>query len=200
MSDNLKQQTEEQEQANPADNEPMPDTVAAEGDGATEATEQVSDAWENERTELTEKLQATLDEHDRLASMYRRLRADFDNFRRRKNVEVEILKSTAASGMVTDLLPVIDNLERAVESASESEGPLAQGVRLVLRQLGEVLENHGVEVIASVGELFDPQCHEAVGQVAAEGDVQPGTIVDEVLKGYRMGERVLRPSMVRVVG
>lgn len=170
---------------------------------ATDESEAADETAEAERTPeewaaLEGELEAARAEQDRLASMYRRLRADFDNFKRRKEAEAVRLKETATADFILELLPVVDNLERAADAAGAGEGPLAEGVRLVLRQIHQVLEGAGVQVIPSVGQPFDPNVHEAVGQVPREEGVEAGTVVDEVLKGYRMGERVLRASMVRV--
>lgn len=167
--------------------------TAAEGDEVIEP-ERTPEQW----AALEQDLAAARAEQERLAAMYTRLRADFDNFKRRKESEVVRLKETATADFIIELLPVIDNLERAVDAAGEGEGPLAEGVRLVLRQVHQVLEGAGVQVISSVGQPFDPNVHEAVGQVPRAEGVESGTVVDEVLKGYRMGERVLRASMVRV--
>lgn len=156
--------------------------------------------WQAEYEKLSEELAVVTAEQNRIASAYTRLRADFENFRRRKNQEMDTISKKAVADFVRQLLPVIDNLERAVAAADEDEGALAEGVRLVLRQIMELLQAHGIEPIESVGQPFDPTWHEAVEQVTEAGDVEPGTVIDELQKGYRMGDLLLRPSMVRVAG
>lgn len=199
MSDDVKQRVSETDPASAEEETPLTEETQEEP-RSREQSEASDEFTAEQRAELEASLQAALEEQDRLASMYRRLRADFDNYKRRSSEETERLKKSATFDFILELLPVVDNLERAEGAASESEGPLAEGVRLVLRQLHQVLEEAGVQVIPTVGEPFNPQYHEAVGQVPAEDGVEEGTIVDEVLKGYRMGDRVLRPSMVRVAG
>ncbi|NLN27714.1 MAG: nucleotide exchange factor GrpE [Firmicutes bacterium] len=168
----------------------------ADGSGAEEAAPSVRTP--EEWAELEQRLEEAQAERERMVALYQRLRADFDNYKRRKESEAAVLKETATADFIIELLPVVDNLERAADAAGDGEGPLAEGVRLVLRQLREVLEGAGVEVIPSVGHPFDPTVHEAVGQVPGGDGIESGTVVDELLKGYRMGERILRASMVRV--
>src|SRR5690606_28991512 len=144
---------------------PEPD---AEGERVEEEPES---SWAQERARLEAELQAALDEQKRILAMYMRLRADFDNYKRRSAEEMEKLKQTAASDFIIELLPAIDNLERAVEAAGDGEGPLAEGVRLVLRQVHQTLAKAGVEPLPGVGGPFDPQLHEAVAQVPCEGGV-----------------------------
>lgn len=186
---------QEQEKHSVPEEELVGTNPADEGDDAEKELD-----WEQESNNLRTELQSATREHERLASMYSRLRADFDNFRRRKDQEIASLKTTASANLIQSLLPIVDNLERAVASAGEGEGPLAEGVRLVLRQFMQALHDHGVEPIVSIGQPFDPNFHEAVDRVDDLDDVEAGTIVDELQKGYRMGDLVLRPSIVRVAG
>lgn len=176
-------------------NEDVPTNEAADHEASTSEA-----GWVDERAQLTAQLEEAMAEQERYASMYSRLRADFDNFRRRKIQEMDTVRSTATADVVQGLLPIVDNLERAVTSADESEGALAEGVRLVLRQFIQSLAACGVEPILSVGQPFDPEFHEAVERVESTTEVQSGTVVDELQKGYRMGDIVLRPSVVRVAG
>lgn len=199
MSDNVQQEQEHTEPAHGPDANATTETPNEANEQDNPTTEPSAGDWEAESRRLTAELETATKEHDKLAALYSRLRADFDNFRRRKEQETEVLKTTAASDFVKRLLPTVDNLERAVASAGEGEGPLAEGVRLVLRQFMQVLDDYGVQPIASVGQPFDPTYHEAVDRVE-DSDAEAGTIVDELQKGYRMGDMVLRPSMVRVAG
>lgn len=155
------------------------------------------EAYEQHIAQLEDKLNQLEGERQKLATAYARLRADLENVTRRKNEEIERLKETAAADLAKQLLPVVDNLERAAQSASDSEGALADGVRLVLRQFFDVFEAVGIQPVPGVGEQFDPKYHEAIEQVAVE-NAETGTIIDELQRGYCLGDTVLRPSMVRV--
>lgn len=128
-----------------------------------------------------------------------RLKAEFENYRKRVAREQEDAERRAGQRIVSEILPAIDNLERALAHAEESgEGPeLASGVRMVLQQLLDVLAKEGVEPIDPKGAPFDPHAHQAVGQ-AHDPEVPDGTVVEVYLKGYRMYGRVLRPAMVVV--
>jgi molecular chaperone GrpE len=130
-----------------------------------------------------------------------RLQADFDNFRKRTLRERQEALSYGHELVVKDLLPVVDNLERAIEHASASTGAdfegMLQGVELVRRELLAVLAKHGVSTIEAEGEVFDPNLHEALAQM--EDDKVPAGRVGRMLqKGYRLRDRLLRPARVMV--
>ena len=123
--------------------------------------------------------------------------AEFDNFKKRSQKEREGMYNSLISDIITSLLPVIDNLEKAVEAKTEDES-YKQGVELVLKQFKDVLTANGVqEIDASVGQIFDPELHEAVATVEDEnlGEKQ---IKEEYRKGYKIGTKVIRHSMVVV--
>ncbi len=129
---------------------------------------------------------------------YLRLAADFDNFRRRKNQELSDRSRYASEAAASALLPVLDNLRRAVAHAPEAgTEEFLSGLQLVVREFEGALEKLGVVPIDSVGEPFDPALHEAIGSVE-DGDVDVDTVADEVQRGYRLHDRVLRPALVRV--
>lgn len=132
------------------------------------------------------------DQEDRL----KRLMAEFDNFKKRSSKEREGLYNSLISDIVTSLLPVIDNLEKAVSAKTEDEA-YKQGVELVLKQFKEVLTANGVQEIEAVGTPFDPEVHEAVGMVTDE-TLGEKTIKEEYRKGYKIGSKVIRHSMVVV--
>ncbi len=128
-----------------------------------------------------------------------RLQADFDNYRRRTQREKEDLAEYASQKLVTSILPIIDNFERAVAvqaTGVESKGIL-QGVQMIQRQMMELLQREGLAEMNAQGQPFDPNFHEAVMQVPAEG-VEDNTVVDVLQKGYCLKDRVIRPAMVRV--
>lgn len=129
-----------------------------------------------------------------------RLQADFDNFRRRTRQERDELSAMVTQNLIRDLLPVIDNFERAlVSKPAEDPSGFATGVEMIFRQFSALLDKRGVSAIATVGELFDPARHEAVLRVE-DADKPEGTIVEELQKGYQAGGKVIRPAMVKVSG
>lgn len=147
-------------------------------------------------SEAASELQRQRDDYyDRLL----RTTAEFDNYRKRVERERQTLAEATAASVVEDLLPVMDDLERAlqVEAGSEAGESYRRGVELIQRQLDEILRRRGVEPIEAVGADFDPHLHEAVTYDAVEGR-RDGEVVEEFRKGYRLGDRLLRPSMVRV--
>ena len=126
-----------------------------------------------------------------------RERADLENVKRRSAREKADLAKFASEGVLRDLLPVVDNLERAVAHAEDQNDPLLSGVKLVLKSLQDVLERHGVTRVKARGSLFDPTQHEAMAQVESAVH-EPNAVVDEHQAGYRLHDRLLRPAMVTV--
>lgn len=129
---------------------------------------------------------------------YLRLAADFDNFRKRTRRDAEQQAATEKESFIQDLLPILDNLERALacEGASSS-AQLHQGVEMTLKQLGGLLHRHGIEVVEALGQPFDPHRHEAVA--VGHDPRRPDRIVLEVVqRGYRRGDKVFRPAKVIV--
>ena len=129
---------------------------------------------------------------------YRRLQADFENFKRRTLVEKEELSGFVARSIVLKMLPVLDNFERAVDSKSDQES-FSTGVEMILKQLQAVFENLGVQKIDALDYQFDPNLHEAVMKIQ-DSDKAEGTIINEVQKGYILNGKVIRHSMVNVAG
>jgi molecular chaperone GrpE len=128
-----------------------------------------------------------------------RTAADFDNYRKRSRRELEEATASGREGLLRDLLPVFDNLERAtahVDKASDTQA-LANGIDMVVRQFRDTLKKLGIERIVTLGQPFDPAVHEAIQQVET-ADVTAGSIAAEVQAGYRFGERLVRPAMVVV--
>src|SRR5688572_8428993 len=136
-------------------------------------------------------------ERDEYLDLARRAQADFENYRKRAAKEAAAAGQRAKSGLVRELLPVVDNLERALASARDDEQHLAEGVRLVHSELIAVLERNGVEQFDPRGERFDPGEHEALSMRAEDG-AESGTVLDVVEKGYRANGSVLRPARVVV--
>lgn len=130
-----------------------------------------------------------------------RLHADFDNYRKRVQKEKEDWFNYAALGLIEKLLPVVDNLERALDAINredEETKNLFSGVALIYRQFMEILEKEGLNHIKALGEVFDPQFHEAITQEPAEEGQEDNQITEEFLKGYCFRDRVVRPTMVKV--
>jgi molecular chaperone GrpE len=136
-------------------------------------------------------------ERDEYLDLARRAQADFENYRKRAAKEAALAGQRAKSGLVRELLPVVDNLERALASAGDDEQHLAEGVRLVHSELIAVLERNGVEQFDPRGERFDPGEHEALSMRSEDG-AESGTVLDVVEKGYRANGSVLRPARVVV--
>ena len=125
-----------------------------------------------------------------------RLKADFDNYRRRTAQDQARWSEAAVGAFVVQLLPVVDNLERAAAAGGDGEA-VRRGVELTLRQLAAVLADAGVTPLEAVGQPFDPALHEAVARGPAAGSA-PGSVAEEYRKGYLLKGQVLRPAMVRV--
>lgn len=156
------------------------------------------DADEAEALEPSE-LDVTTAERDRLKDQLLRTAADFDNFRKRSRKEVEQAEFRGGERMLRELLPVIDNLERAVGAASSASDVTAvlEGVQMVLKLFADTATKIGLERVASVGERFDPNVHDAFQQVETD-EHPPGTVMTEYQPGYRLGDKLLRPAMVVV--
>lgn len=146
-------------------------------------------------------LEEALAEAARLKDQLLRTAADFDNFRKRSRREVADAERKGRDGLLKELLPVFDNLERATALGSAADGGdvrgILDGIELVSRQFRDTLQRLGVERIKTVGEAFDPAYHEAIQQLETN-DVPPGAVAHEVQSGYREGERVIRPALVVV--
>jgi len=173
--------------------EPAPELeAAAEDRPAAEDPLEVEDPPEAE-----DPLAVAQRERDEYLALAQRTQADFENWRKRAAKEAALASRRAKSGLAGELLGVVDNLERALESATDGEGDLAVGVRLVHSELISVLGRHGIEPFDPSGERFDPALHEALATRAEEGS-DPGLVLDVVEKGYRLADSVLRPARVVV--
>jgi len=125
---------------------------------------------------------------------YLRLSADFDNFRKRSARDAESRATRAKEALACEVLEVVDNLERAL--AVEDEGSLQEGLQQIHKLTSRILENHGITPIEALNSPFDPRHHEALAHVPSEA--KEGIVIDEITKGYRMGENVIRCSRVAV--
>lgn len=150
---------------------------------------------DNLRQELAAKELEAKTNYDR----FLRQVAEFDNLKKRSARERDEISRFANEALIKDLLPVVDNLERAVAHASGGGNgkPLVEGVEMVLKGLLDVLAKHGVTQVSAVGQPFDPSKHEAMAQVESE-HVKPNSVVEELHKGYTLRDRLLRPALVSV--
>ena len=145
-----------------------------------------------------DEVRALRQERDELQDRLLRSAAEFDNYRKRTDRERRELSEAVSADLIRDLLPVADDLERALAAASDSpDATLRAGVELIHRQLLEALRRRGAEAFASVGEDFDPTWHEALSSEPADGR-RDGEIVQEIRRGYRIGSRLIRPALVKV--
>ena len=169
--------------------EDMP--AEGEGPGDSSKVEQDLDA-----------LAAAEQQRDEYLELAKRAQADFENYRKRMSAEVLAANGRGKGEVLAAVVPVLDDLERALQAAGldpegDSEDGLAHGVLLVFRSLREALVRNGIETVDPAGDKFDPQLHEALSAQPAEG-VESGTVVDVIQKGYRLGDRLIRPARVVV--
>ena len=170
------------------------------GDNKEELINQTSEAGETadgDAEDLKLKLDAALEEASLLRDEASRAKADFYNYRTRMERDRAKDRILAAEGAVLDLLPVLDNFERALEAENDKESSMYKGVLMVKKQLFEALKNMGLRLIETSG-AFDPSVHEAVMMVDVESDDEDGTVTEVLHKGYILGEKVLRAAKVKV--
>ena len=165
--------------------------------GEMEPADAAMDAVDDATAERVERdlREALLDGENRFV----RLAADFENYKRRKTQELMDSRRYASEDAARTMLPVLDNLRRAVEHAPEggAEDFFVNGLHLVVREFEAALERLGVEPVPAVGEPFDPAIHEAIGGEESD-DVERDTVIAELVPGYRLHDRLLRPAVVRV--
>lgn len=167
----------------------------------TEVTETEEEVVEEKTAEelLQEKVDKLEEELKQSEDKYLRLYAEFENFKRRKNKEIETNNVYKSQKVITEILPSLDNLERAlqVESDNEEIKSLLKGVEMVYEGLLNVLKSEGVELIETENAQFDPNYHHAVMQ-DEDSEKESGAILDTFQKGYKLKDRVIRPAMVKV--
>lgn len=161
--------------------------------------EEVTESPSSEFIELQNRIAALEAELEEKENRYLRLQADFENSRRRARLDYEAAQKYRSQSLITDLLPVLDNFERAlnVETDIEQTKSLLQGMEMIQRSLLDALKKEGIEPIEAQGKEFDPNFHQAVMQVAEEG-YESNIVVEEFQKGYLLKDRVIRPAMVKV--
>ena len=164
-----------------------------EKDVKTESTETV-DAQVDESVQKLEKLQT---EYDALNDKYMRILAEYDNFRKRSQKDIESRVSYTKTDMLSKILPVIDNFERAALNADADFDGYRKGIEMTVNQFIEILSSMGVESFGAVGETFDPNFHNGVMHVE-DDSFDENVIVDVFMKGYKIGDKVIRPATVKV--
>jgi molecular chaperone GrpE len=142
------------------------------------------------------ELVRTAAQRDEYLALAQRTQADFENYRKRVARDAAMAQDRGVAKLAKELLPALDNLDRAIEAA-EAEDPLLAGVRLVRSELGAALARLGIEAFAPLGEPFDPSLHDAVAQQPVDGTAS-GTVAEVFQNGYRMGETIIRPARVLV--
>jgi molecular chaperone GrpE len=138
-------------------------------------------------------------ERDRMREQLLRIAADFDNFRKRSRKEIEEVRRRTIEDTLREVLPIVDNLERAANAMTDASevSAIVDGVQMVLRGFEDIANRLGLKRVPAVGHQFDPTCHDAMQQEETN-EHAPGTIMGEVVPGYYLGERLLRPAMVVV--
>jgi molecular chaperone GrpE len=200
--------TEEPRPAGPAPaGDPPPPAVAKASSGAVPPTGSPAGGADQAGAQAVEKdLEALLADaeakKDEYLEIARRTQADFENFRKRMTAEVQAASVRGRLEMARDVVPVLDDLERALQVAGldpegDSEDGLAHGVLLVFRGLRETLQRNGIEQVDPQGEKFDPNLHEALSTMPVEG-AESGTVVEVMQKGYRFDDQLIRPARVVV--
>ena len=161
-----------------------------------EEAEEATPAAGKENGRVLELEAALAETQDR----YLRAAAEIDNIRKRARAEADEARRYANERLLSDLVPVLDNFTRALESAEQSQDfeALKSGVSLIQRQLTEVLTRAGLQRIEALGQPFDPNFHEAIMQVEREEGQGPNQVVEELQPGYKLNDRVVRPSLVKV--
>jgi molecular chaperone GrpE len=183
------------DQPEPAGEKGRPGVVDSRASSAVDAERALS---EEGQPRVDPELQAARDEAQATFGRYQRLAADFDNYKRRTRQELADRTQYANEELLRKLLPILDNLRRALDHAPEAVDPnWFEGVKLVARQFEDTLRAQGLAPIPAVGEKFDPTQHEAIASEETD-EHEEGTVVEEMQPGYRLHERVLRPTLVKV--
>ena len=180
--------------------EPEIGTETPENEHAAEAAEAVNDDPIDPVTRLKNEIEAARAEASTNWDLYLRERADLENARKRHQRDKEDALRFANDRLLKEMIPVLDNLERAVDHAGQGDDSnqgLLEGVNMTINQFRKALEDFGVKPIKAIGAEFDPNLHQAMGQVES-ADQAPNTVVTEFQKGYLLHDRLLRPSLVIV--
>lgn len=189
MDEKTKQETEQTEETE----------VKIDEDEILEDTERLAVDVPEEELSISEENEQLKQEKDDLFNKYLRLQAEYDNYRKRTQREKSADLKYKSQALVTELLPVLDNFERAIQTDADNTDVKSffEGMEMISRQLKTVLETAGVEAIKTVGEVFDPNVHQAIIQVE-DDQYESNIVVEEMQRGYKLKDRVIRPAMVKV--
>jgi molecular chaperone GrpE len=194
------QNTQPSDEENPATTGDEPFAENADGDGAAEQTGGPDTQPDPQTDQLEERLAAAetalAEEKERFVRLY----AEFENYKKRSAREIQDYRKYANETLIRELLPIIDNLERAIQSSGAAAGDancIVQGVDMTLKEILRALEKFNVQPIQSVGEPFDPNYHEAVGKEPS-AECEEGKVLREYQRGYLLHDRLVRPAMVVV--
>ena len=186
-NEDIEQQTTEQAEADTAENTAEEPQTAETQAGEAEASQEAAEELEAVKKQLSEGVERM-----------KRLQADFENFRRRTRQEKEELSNMVVQDFIKDLLPMLDNFDRAMAAEATDGAKFQQGVEMIYNQLAEILKNKGLEKIDTTDAKFDPNFHQAVMRVE-NPDLEDESIAMELQKGYMVKGKVIRPAMVQVV-
>ncbi|WP_142386544.1 nucleotide exchange factor GrpE [Bacillus sp. Marseille-P3661] len=185
------------------------DIVKSESETETETETETNSVSNGEDAESGDSMESLSDEQLEIRRLqqeiedkqnrYLRLQADFDNYRRRVRLDQESAAKYRAQSLIENILPALDNFERALHLDTVDEGAkqLLKGMEMIYRQITDALKSEGLEVIEAVGQQFDPNFHQAVMQVE-DSNFDSNVVTEELQKGYKLKDRVLRPTMVKV--
>ena len=187
MEVNMKKNKEEKEELETKDNE-------------TKEHKETSEKKELKAKlkEYKKKLEEGEEKQEELKDLYQRLAAEFDNYKRRTQKEKEAIYVDSVADTIKAILPIIDNFERALATDTENAQSIQDGMEMIYRQLKDAIKKQGIEEIPSVGEKFDPTLHNAVMHSEDE-EQDENVVVEEFQKGYKIKDKVIRHSMVKVV-
>ena len=196
----------EKKKKNNAETEEEKDLPVSEEETQTSVEEKAEkkekkETKEDKKEEKREENSEAAKESEELAKakdMFVRLAADFDNYKKRAAAEKTALRGVVVADTVQMMLPILDNLERAVDAAAEENSPLKDGVVMVLNQAKTSFENFGITSFGERGEKFDPEIHNAI-MTCRDDELEPDTIAKVLQKGYKINDRIIRHALVQVV-
>jgi len=204
-TENMLQEDQEFQETEPIDEaEKVTEEISASAEGTDEGDDSVEEETEVSDKEPTveERAADAESKYKEMQDRYLRLNAEFDNYKKRMMRETSDRLKYFNMELIKELLPSVDNLERAISHAGEDHSDLEnmiEGLQMVYKGMQEAFGKFGVSEIESIGKEFDPNCHQAVGMIESQ-EVPENHVAEECLKGYYLHDRIIRPTMVRVSG
>lgn len=180
------------------DSEELEEDPREEGESQDQEEEEIP-ITKMTKAQLIKKIEKVQEASDKNLDLYIRSQAEIDNLKKRYQKERQDLVKFANESLIKQLLPVVDNLEKAITHSQDEDSieAIREGIDLTLKGLTDILQKAGVKTVEAVGEQFDPNFHEAVSEMADDG-VEPGSVIKDLQKGYILNQRLIRPSMVIV--